>query len=281
MDLIEPDLLSNVENNSFSEEKREPSKRYTILIIEDNQDVRFYLKSQLKNKFNIKETENGLEGKELATHIIPDLIICDIMMPGMNGIDVCQFLKEDLRTSHIPIILLTARVTIPQIKEGLRHGADDYITKPFNAELLQTRIDNLILNREKLREAFSKKILVEDAVTVEKPSMDERFLMKVHQYIISNIDDPELSIENLAVEVGMSRTQLYRKIKAITDMSPQKLVLSIRLKAAASCLKEERLNVSETCARVGFSDPSYFSKRFKAFFNISPSEYGDENQNVT
>lgn len=275
--LIKPNPLSNVENGSVSEEKKEPSKRYTILIIEDNQDVRFYIKSQLKNKFNIKEAENGLDGKELAIHSIPDLIICDIMMPGMNGIDVCKLLKEDFRTSHIPIVLLTARTTIPQIKEGLQHGADDYITKPFNAELLQTRIGNLILNREKLREAFGKKILVENtAATTEKTSLDERFIMKVHKYILKNIDDPELSIENLAEEIGMSRTQLYRKIKAITDMSPQKLLLTIRLKAAASCLKDEGLNVSETCARVGFSDPSYFSKRFKAFYNISPSEYGDE-----
>lgn len=280
-DLIKPNFLSNVENESLTEDRKQPSKRYTILIIEDNQDVRFYIKSQLKNKFSIKEAENGLEGKEQAIHIIPDLIICDIMMPGMNGIDVCKILKEDLRTSHIPIVLLTARVTIPQIKEGLQHGADDYITKPFNAELLQTRIENLILNRKKLREAFSKRILVEDNTTpTEKTSIDERFLMKVHKYIMENIDDPELSIENLAEEIGMSRTQLYRKIKAITGISPQKLLLDIRLKTAASCLKDEGLNVSETCARVGFSDPSYFSKRFKAFYNISPSEYGGKENNM-
>ena len=282
IDVIKPNLLSNVENDSLTEEKKEPSKRYTVLIIEDNQDVRFYIKSQLKNSFTIKEAENGLDGKEQAIHLIPDLIICDIMMPGMNGIDVCKLLKEDFRTSHIPIVLLTARTTIPQIKEGLQHGADDYITKPFNADLLQTRIENLILNREKLREAFGKKILVENkAVPTDTTSIDERFLLKVHSYIMKNIDDPELSIENLAGEIGMSRTQLYRKIKAITDMSPQKLLLNIRLKVAATCLKEEGLNVSETCARVGFGDPSYFSKRFKAFYNISPSEYAEGVQNVT
>lgn len=281
IELIQPNLLSNVENSSSSEKKKETSKRYTVLIIEDNQDIRFYIKSQIKHKFNIKEAENGLNGKDIALHTIPDLIVCDIMMPGMNGIDVCKILKEDIRTSHIPIILLTARITIPQIQEGLQYGADDYITKPFNAELLLTRIENLIMNREKLRKAFSRKITVEDKSIAGEPSIDERFLMKVHNYIMENIDDPELRIEDLAEKIGMSRTQLYRKIKAITDMSPQKLVLSIRLKTAATCLKDEGLNVSETCARVGFSDPSYFSKRFKAFFNISPSEYEEKNRNVT
>lgn len=120
------------------------------------------------------------------------------MMPGMNGIDVCKILKEDIRTSHIPIILLTARITIPQIQEGLQYGADDYITKPFNAELLLTRIENLIMNREKLRKAFSRKITVEDKSIAGEPSIDERFLMKVHNYIMENIDDPELRIEDLA-----------------------------------------------------------------------------------
>lgn len=273
VELVKPNLLSTVDSINSPEEKKEPLKRYTVLIIEDNQDVRFYIKSQLKNQYNIKEADNGLDGKEVALRIIPDIIICDIMMPGMNGIDLCQFLKVDVRTSHIPIILLTARVTIPQIEEGLQHGADDYITKPFNAELLQVRIENLIKNREKLREVFGKKIIMENDIKSDTPSMDERFLIKVHDYIIKNMDDPELSIEDLAEEIGMSRTQLFRKVKAITDMSPQKLLLSIRLKAAATCLKDEGLNVSETCAKVGFSDPSYFSKRFKAYYNISPSDY--------
>ena len=290
IELIQPNLLSNVENSSSSEKKKETSKRYTVLIIEDNQNIRFYIKSQIKHKFNIKEAENGLNGKDIALHTIPDLIVCDIMMPGMNGIDVCKILKEDIRTSHIPIILLTARITIPQIQEGLQYGADDYITKPFNAELLLTRIENLIMNREKLRKAFSRKITVEDKSIAGEPSIDERFLMKVHNYIMENIDDPELRIEDLAEKIGMiaqitgevpQHMVFIPETKAITDMSPQKLVLSIRLKTAATCLKDEGLNVSETCARVGFSDPSYFSKRFKAFFNISPSEYEEKNRNVT
>lgn len=270
-------LISELEdeNNISNDNKNKLNKRYTVIIVEDNIDVRFYIKSQLKDFYNIKEAETGIEGKELILSVIPDLIICDIMIPGIDGLNLCKEIKRNEKTSHIPIILLTARTSLEQIKEGFEAGADDYITKPFNPDLLITKIESLVSIREKLRNSFSKKITVDEEYTVENENSDEAFLKKVHTFIIEKIDDPELRIEDLAKEIGMSRTQLYRRIKTVTGMAPQKYLLDIRLQMAAQYLKEG-LNVSETCIKVGFSDPSYFSKRFKAYYNISPSEFSNK-----
>lgn len=267
-------LISELEdeNCTSNENKQKLSKRYTIVIIEDNIDVRFYIKSQLKDYYNIKEAETGTEGREVILSTVPDLIICDIMIPGIDGLNLCKEIKDNEKTSHIPIILLTARTSLEQIKEGLNAGADDYITKPFNPDLLLTKVESLVSIREKLKNSFSKKITVDEEYIIENGNSDEFFIKKIHTFITERIDDPELKIEDLAKEIGMSRTQLYRKIKTLTGISPQKYIMNIRLQMAAICLKEG-LNVSETCIKVGFSDPSYFSKRFKAYYNISPSDY--------
>lgn len=259
-------------NDQANKLKHKLTKRYSIAIVEDNVDVRYYLKSQLKDLFNIKEAETGTEGRDIIFSSSPDLILCDIMIPGIDGLTLCKELKSDERTSHIPVILLTARTSVEQIMEGFDAGADDYITKPFNPDLLLTKIESLISNREKLKSSFSKKISVKEEFADSEGNIDEIFLKKVHTFIQERMDDPELRIEELAKEVGMSRTQLYRKIKSVTGMAPQKYLLNIRLQTAAHYLKEG-LNVSETCMKVGFNDPSYFSKRFKAYYNVSPSEY--------
>ncbi|MCD8166403.1 MAG: response regulator [Bacteroides sp.] len=272
--VIKPDLLSNIEEITGKEDKKEKTKRYTLLIIEDNVDVRFYIKSQLSDHFTVKEASDGVEGWEMVLKIIPDLVICDIMIPQRSGIELCKLLKEDMRTSHIPVILLTARTTLLQIKEGLELGADDYITKPFNADLLKVRVDNLIHNRERLRQSFGRKVTVEN-ILPENPSLEDQFMVKVYTYIKENLDNPDFSIDTFSAEIGMSRTQFYRKVKALTNMSPSKLVLDLKMKAAASMLRNERLTVSETSYRIGFSDPSYFSKCFKAYFNMSPTEYAE------
>lgn len=249
-----------------------PRKRYHLVVIEDNADMRNYLCDMLRNDYNITATEDCMEGCEVVTKEMPDLIISDIMTPRMNGIEFCQKVKSNIVTSHIPIILLTARVTLSQIKEGYDSLADDYIMKPFNPELLKVRIANLLANRQKLRELYAQKIVTGNFPT-ETVSTEDKFMAKVLDYIHSNLDNTELSIDKFSDDIGMSRVQLYRKIKAVTGSSPSKLILDIRLKKAAELLSTTDDTVTEVSYKCGFNEVSYFGKCFKANYNISPSEY--------
>lgn len=263
-----------ISDDSPMEEKkiRISRKCCNLLVIEDNADVRNYLCDMLRTDYNITAAEDCMEGYELATKEIPDLIISDIMTPRMNGIEFCQKVKSNIVTSHIPIILLTARITQTQIREGYDSLADDYIMKPFNPELLKVRIANLLTNRQKLRELYAKKI-VTGSFPAETVSSEDKFMKKVLEYIHKNLDNTDLSIDRFSDDIGISRVQLYRKIKAITGYSPSKLILDIRLKKAAELLSTTDDTVTEVSYKCGFNEVSYFGKCFKANYNISPSEY--------
>ncbi len=243
-----------------------------MLIVEDNEEVRKFVAEHFEDDFDIHMAENGSIGLEKAYQIIPDIIISDVMMPLMDGIALCRELKTDARTSHIPVVLLTARTPLIFNIEGLETGADDYITKPFNLNILETRIWNLIDNRQKLRERYSKEITLQPK-NVAITSPDEKFLEKIMSFIEKNIAEPELSVEELANIAGMSRVTLYRKIKALTNQTAVEFIRSIRLKRAAQLLVQNKLNVNEVAYMVGFLDIDYFRRCFKDEFGATPKEF--------
>lgn len=255
---------------------------HTVLVVEDNIEVRNYIISQLVDRYKIIEASNGAEAIDKAVNNLPDLIISDLMMPKMDGMEMTQVLKTDLRTSHIPIIMLTAKTMPDDIKEGYETGADDYITKPFNSSVLVARVNNIIQSREKLKELYGKRFSLE-SLGVEATSADERFLQKLYQVIENNVSNPELKLDGFSKEIGMSRANLYRKIKAVTDLSPNEFIRNFRLEMAAKILKESQLSVSEVYVAVGFNSHAYFSNCFKALYGVSPSEYASQatNNNTT
>ncbi len=244
----------------------------TLLIVEDNADIRAFLSENLRASYEIQEAEDGLEGYEKALAYSPDLVLADISMPRMDGIEMCGKIKSDIQTSHIPVILLTARTSLIFKIDGLETGADDYITKPFNMRLLATRIKNLIDSRAKLKEKFAKNFDLSPSGIVLN-SLDEQFLSQIKFVVEKHIDDSEFSVEQLASALFMSRMQLYRKLKALTGKSPNTIIRTIRLKRAAQLLETGQYNVSDVTYLVGYNDLKTFREQFKKEFGVSPSEY--------
>ncbi|HEY0769895.1 MAG TPA: ATP-binding protein, partial [Sphingobacteriaceae bacterium] len=244
----------------------------TLLLVEDNVDFRYYLKDQLLNEYSVLEADNGIEGLKKAIDTIPDLIISDVMMPGMDGVQLCRELKSDRHTSHIPIILLTARHASEQKIQGFEFGADDYITKPFNFEILQSRIRNLIHQRQLFQQHFQKHLTVK-ASEVQITSLDEKLIKSAVETVERNINNPDFSVEELSRLMGMSRVLLYKKLLSLTGKSPIEFIRSIRLQRAAQLLEKSQCNVSEIAYQVGFNNPKYFAKYFKEEYNILPSAY--------
>ncbi|WP_156102227.1 tetratricopeptide repeat protein [Muricauda sp. MAR_2010_75] len=243
-----------------------------ILIVEDNDDVRFYIKQHLGKAYHIKDAISGNEGFKVAQKTIPDLIISDVMMPGMDGLSLCKKLKTDERTSHIPVILLTALASQASKVEGIETGADDYIIKPFDRKELVARVKNRIDQRRLLREKYSRQLTLEPKL-LAVTSTDEHFLERILRIVEQHLDDSTFGVGDLARETGMSRTQLFRKMRALIDQSPQDFIRDFRLKRAAQLLKGRAGNVSEIAYQVGFNNLSYFTKRFKELFGNTPSEY--------
>jgi signal transduction histidine kinase/DNA-binding response OmpR family regulator/streptogramin lyase len=243
-----------------------------VLIVEDNIDVQQYIGSFLEEDHNLIFADNGKEGLDRAIQEIPDLIISDVMMPVMDGIELSTELKSDERTSHIPVILLTARATVEDKVEGLETGADDYLQKPFDVHELKVRIKNLIEQRKLLKEKFAQ----EDGFLISKISKtpaDERFVNRMMDIISDNISEPTFKIESLSKEIGMSRMQLHRKIQGLFGQSPGQFLRSLRLKQSAELLKNVTGNISEIAYDVGFESPAHFTSSFRRHFGITPSEY--------
>lgn len=260
--------IPQVKDTEYDKKK----KRYTILVVEDNIDVRHYIVSILSDIYNIVEASNGNEALDKAINYLPDLIISDLMMPQMDGTEMCMHLKNDIRISHIPVIMLTAKSMDSDIKEGYNVGADDYIVKPFSASILVARVDNIIQSRNKLKEIYGKRFSLE-TLGIEAVSLDEQLLQKLYAIMEKNISNPEFSLDSFSQDIGMSRTNLYRKIKALTNLSPSEFVRNFRLTMSAKILKEAQLPVSEVYVAVGFNSHAYFSNCFKASYGVSPSEY--------
>lgn len=276
--IIDEEIKSNESEQVIEEVIQKTNTPDHILLIEDNEDLRFYIKDNLKNKYNITEASDGNVGLKIAMSSIPDLIVSDIMMPGMDGIELCKTLKADRRTSHIPVILLTARGSDEQKMEGFKSGADDYITKPFSFEILESRVNNLISQRDKLRKAFQKQIeIIPNEISVT--SLDEKLIQRALDLVEQHISDPNFSVEDLSKELGMSRVHLYKKLLSLTGKTPLEFIRVIRLKRAAQLLKKSQLTVAEIAFEVGFNNPKYFSKYFKDEFNELPSTYA-QNENM-
>jgi len=255
-------------------------KKHTILIVEDNKDILNYLQTIFEKNYHILKAENGREGLYKAKEELPDLIISDVMMPELDGHELSKFLKSDIETSHIPIILLTARTNLIQQVAGLETGADDYITKPFNILLLKTKVKNLIKSRDMMRNIFADQIYLQPKnITITPP--DEAFLSKALETIENNLSDSTFNVNVFVKEMGMSRPVLFRKIKALTNLSIVEFIISIRLKRAAQLIKESDLNVNEIAFQVGYDDPKYFSKSFKKQFNCTPTEYKKDDVSQT
>jgi signal transduction histidine kinase/DNA-binding response OmpR family regulator len=255
--------------------KSEPASkenRPVILIVEDVADVREYVRSCLGDAYQIIEAADGMQGLKVATEEEPDLIISDIMMPKMNGLEMTKQIKTDLKTCHIPIILLTAKTSMEQKLEGLEEGADSYITKPFNRQHLVIRVRKLLEHRHKIREHY-KDNLDFKADDEQLNRLDKKFLNKLIALVEDNKKNEDLSVEKLSEQLGISRVHLYRKIKKLTDMSVSEFVVSIKLKHSLELLRNSGLSISEIAYEVGFSSPSYFTKCFKNQFNRSPSAY--------
>jgi signal transduction histidine kinase/DNA-binding response OmpR family regulator len=243
-----------------------------ILVVEDNLDLRKYIAGNLDPAYRIIEAGNGRAGMDKAFESIPDLVISDLMMPEMDGIEMCNRLRSDERTCHIPVVMLTAKADRESKLDGLKTGADDYITKPFDADELRVRVDNLIEQRRRLRQKYRKEFLTGQK-DIQLAPPDEAFLERVSETIQDHLTEVEFNIESLSHEIGLSRSQLYRKIVALTGFSPVEYQRNIRLKHAARMFQEKHRNIAQVAYQVGFSNPSYFSESFRELYGSTPSEY--------
>ncbi|HEY8783270.1 MAG TPA: two-component regulator propeller domain-containing protein [Mucilaginibacter sp.] len=251
------------------------AKKPVILLIEDNDDLRFYLKDNLKHSFTIIEAVNGKDGWQKALALHPNLIVSDVSMPEMNGIDLCKKIKGDKRTEHLPIILLTALTDEDDQLAGLANGANDYITKPFNFQILLSKINGLLLMHKTLKKTYQKQVEV-NAQEIQIVSEDERFLKNVFSCIENNITNINFSVEELSRQLSLSRVSLYKRLLTLTGKTPVDCIRTIRLKRAAQLLEKSKLNIAGVAYEVGFNNPNYFSRVFKDEYGMLPSEYVNE-----
>jgi DNA-binding response OmpR family regulator len=264
--MVTSDVISETENESRNNRKK------TILIVEDNEDFRFYLKDNLKAFYNIEEAANGREGWDKLKSLSPELVVSDIMMPLMNGIELARKIKSDTLTAHIPIILLTAVGNEEIQLEGYEIGIQDYITKPFTFEILASRIKNLLAQQKLLKKNFQKQIEVNPSDITITP-LDELFIKQALASVEKNISNPDYSVEEFSRDMHLSRVALYKKILALTGKAPLEFMRSIRLKRAAQLLAKSGLTITEIAYEVGFNSPKNFSRYFKEEFKVLPSQY--------
>ena len=265
---IEPLALSAEQVRSKEPENLD--SKFVVQIVEDNHDLRSHMKDMLKSHYQIIESINGAEGLESITEHVPDLVISDVMMPKMDGIEMTNKLKEDPRTSHIPVILLTAKTSKEDKLTGLKSGADEFLSKPFDEDELKVRIENLIQIRSKLQQQYA---VSDFKIPKTKQDKEGQFLKKATEVVVDNIENDQFSVEDLSGELGMSRVQFHRKIKALTDQSTTTFIRNIRLERARQLLQQGDYNVTEVAYMVGFSSQSYFTKSFQKHFGKAPSAF--------
>jgi len=271
------DFVPQIEKSAFKKPftilKTDKRDVPSILLVEDNKDMRHFIMEQLIKFYKIKEAIDGKSGLKAAIADPPDLVITDLMMPKMDGIELCKELKTDVNTSHIPVIMLTAKAGMDNKIEGLETGADDYLTKPFDVNELLVRIKNLIEQRQKLRELYSNKEVQIDPKKVTLTSIDQKFLEQVLELLESKFSDSDFGVPQMQEALGMSKTQLHRKLKALTNEAPGELLRNFRLKRAAQLLSQKADTVTQIAYLVGFNNLSYFAKCFKELYGTAPSAY--------
>jgi len=272
-------LASGMEPDASEVEDESTVATQQVLVIEDNEDLQYFLRKKLSRTFQVVQATEGNEGLKKAFETTPDLIICDIMLPGMNGLEIARTLKSDLRTSHIPIILLSAQSTMEQQIEGTETGADSYITKPFNVQYLLAKIKSLLLNRQVLRESFSNRLLMlaPEAPAIKLPetisTLDRDFIQKFVVYIDKHYARQDFQVADLCQEFGLSRSQLYRKVNALLGESISDYIQNIRLRKAEEMLLEGNLPVADIAYKVGYSSPDYFSTVFRSRYGVPPTAF--------
>ena len=267
--------------NDEIENETEPihdNHRQTVLIVEDNTEMRAFLKAVLHQKYDIIEAENGKIGLEMAGSHVPDLIITDVMMPEMNGLEMAKAIKDDINISHIPLILLTAKTDMENKLEAMQYGVDDYLTKPFSSAYLEARVDNLLRLRKQLQELY-RSSLTSGVISPSKPnvvSQDDVFIQRIMTFIEDNIENTELTIDEIAMHIGFSRSAFFKKLKSLTGLAPVEFLKEVRIQRAAQLIETGEYNFSEITYMVGISDPRYFSRCFKQKFGMSPREYKEK-----
>jgi len=264
-------MILDVDNETETDANLQTNKPL-VLLVEDNIDVRVYIKSILMDSYEIIEAQNGQIGWMKAMKFVPELIISDVQMDVMDGFELCKKIKDNLSTSHIPVILLTAYSLDEQRAIGFESGADAYIPKPFNEHLLKIRVRKLIENREKIKDYFQKNLTFGERKE-SVGEIDKSFITKFRKLIEERLIDTDLNVDEIGKSLGLSRVQLYRKIKSLTNYAPNELVRIIRLKASEQLLINSEKSISEIAYDTGFSSPSYFTKCFKEYFNESPTDY--------
>lgn len=268
---IPTDLESEIKNTTAPDQKLSNSNK-KLLIVEDNQEFRSYLRKELSDKFMVSEAADGEEGLQKAINEEPDLIITDLIMPGMDGIELIHRIKKNIDISHTPVILLTANDNIDNKRLGYKEGADAYIAKPFDWEILLLRINNLLKQKDQRIQTFNNTADI-NPESITTSLLDEQFIKKAIDIIDKNLSNSEYSIEDFGKDLCMSRASVHRKIKSITGSTPTEFIKSIRLKRAAELLKQGLFNVNEVAYTVGFGTPSYFTQSFKKMFGVLPNKY--------
>ena len=273
--------------NDESNMRRDLSEELpVILLVEDEADYRLLIASDLEEDYQVVEAANGKEGLEKALETVPDLIVTDLMMPVMDGIELCRRLKAGVETAHIPVVMLTAKTAVESQVEGLRSGADDYVTKPFNMMLLRARISNLLETRRLLRRHVAREFACsagEDPISemLEIPELrsglDRTFWENLCRILKASCADPDFNTDSLATELNMSQRSMQRKIKALVDLTPVQLIVEYRLKRAVALLNDPEMHVTDIAYDVGFGDLSHFYRIFKKKHGMTPSQYRDEN----
>jgi DNA-binding response OmpR family regulator len=278
MPLLPPvtQALHGIDHDTHAPSPERAEAARTVLIIEDHAGVREFLRNHLQPHYRILEAKDGTDGLDIAISALPDLVLCDVMMAPVNGFDVCKAIKQHDKTCHIPVVLLTARAGHDDRLMGLDTGADAYVIKPFEPSELLLQVRNLINQRKLLRERFSSAVVLKPS-EMSVQSVDEAFLSRVLAVIEQGMSDPDFDVERLGREVGLSRSQLHRKLRALTNQPPTLLIRSIRLQRAAELLKQDAGSIGEVAWRVGFSSQAYFAKCFREQFGHAPKEYSKAN----
>ena len=267
----EPDYDLDIPETEY-EPSTDSKKSATVLVVEDNRDLNDYICSCLQDKYNVIGVTNGEKALEKAINVLPNLIITDLMMAKMDGLELIAHLKDNVNTSHIPIIMVTAKTSPEDVQRGYEAGADEYITKPFDPHILKIRVDNIIKSREELKKAYSKNFSLE-SLGVDLTTVDEKFMQQLYDMLQKNMSNSDLNIEFVCQEMGLSKSNLYRKIKQITGVSPNEFIRKYRLETAAKMLRETDKNITEVYYAVGFNSLAYFSNCFKAQYGMSPTDY--------
>ena len=274
---VESELSEVIEPQELDENDPKPA----VLVIDDNADIRQYLRTILSADYHVFTAADGQEGIRKAMRIVPDIIICDVMMPGIDGMETCRRLKAEVNTCHIPVLMLTACNLDEQRVQGHQEGADAYISKPFSSDVLMAQVDVLIKSHDRVRDFFSESAISQPAsksskqqnnASAKEPTIDDKFLRKIRDMIDKSLSDPDFGVEQLGDEIGMSRAQLYRKCKALTNYSPVELIRNTRLKRAQQMLAQGDETIAQVAYAVGFTAPSYFTKCYKEYFGENPNE---------